>query len=427
MPKTSGFAPFHLLAKPTGAQCNLDCKYCFFLEKEKLYPDSDFRMKDHLLEEYVRQYVESQPGPEINIAWQGGEPTLMGLEFFRRAVELARRYQRPHTKLLHSIQTNGVTLDDDWCAFFREHGFLVGLSLDGPRDIHDEYRVDKGGKPTFDKVMRGLRLLQKHHVDVNILTTVHRANGDRPLDVYRFLRDEAGAEFIQLIPIVEREGEGVTDRSVGGEQFGKFLVAIFDEWRKRDIGKVFVQMFDVTLAAYMGLPPSLCIFSETCGSALALEHNGDLYSCDHFVEPEHLIGNIRRAHMLDLATGEKQLAFGAHKRDSLPEYCRKCEVKFACNGGCPKERFIETPDGEAGLNYLCAGYKEFFRHVAGPMRFMGELLRRGRPASDLMHMRIEQAGPRPQSAVRGVVDAKAGRNDPCPCGSGKKHKKCHGA
>ncbi len=389
-----GFAPFHLLAKPTGAQCNLDCKYCFFLEKEALYPGSDFRMPDEVLEEYIRQYLESQPGPEINLAWQGGEPTLMGVEFFRRAVELAKKHQREGTELVHSIQTNGVNLDDEWCALFREHRFLVGLSLDGPRDVHDAYRVDKGGKPTFGKVMRGLRLLQKHRVDVNILTTVHRANGDRPLDVYRFLRDEAGVEFIQLIPIVEREGDGVSDRSVGGEQFGKFLIAIFDEWRQRDIGRVFVQMFDVTLAAYMGLPPTLCIFSETCGGALAMEHNGDLYACDHFVEPQHLLGNIRRAHMLDLATGEQQRRFGEHKRDALPEYCRTCEVRFACHGGCPKERFIRTPDGEPGLNYLCAGYKAFFRHVAVPMRMMGELLRRGRPAADLMRLRLAEARPK---------------------------------
>lgn len=412
---TNAPTPFHLLAKPTGAQCNLDCKYCFFLEKEKLYPDSDFRMKDDVLEEYLRQYLEAQPGPEINVAWQGGEPTLMGLEFFRRSVELARKYQRPGTRLLHSIQTNGVNLDDDFCAFFREHGFLVGLSLDGPRDIHDAYRVDKGGKPTFDKVMRGLALLQKHRVDVNILTTVHRANERRPLDVYRFLRDEAGAEFIQLIPIVEREGGGVTDRSVGGALFGDFLIAIFDEWRRRDIGRVFVQMFDVTLAAYMGLPPTLCIFSETCGGALAVEHNGDLYSCDHFVEPKHLLGNIRRAHMADLASSPQQQAFGRDKRDSLPAYCRNCDVRFACNGGCPKERFTTTPDGETGLNYLCAGYKAFFRHVAEPMRAMGELIRRGRPASDLMEPLA------PPTRVR------VSRNDPCPCGSGKKNKHCHGA
>jgi uncharacterized protein len=290
---------------------------------------------------------------------------------------------------------------------FSRARFLVGLSLDGPRHVHDVYRVDKGGNPTFDKVMRGLRLLQKHRVDVNVLTTVHGANGGRPLDVYRFLRDEAGAEFIQFIPIVERDGSGVTERSVGGKQFGDFLIAVFDEWRRRDIGRVFVQMFDVTLASFMGLPSPLCIFAETCGSALALEHNGDLYSCDHFVEPEHRLGSIRDTHLADLAVSEQQRAFGRAKRDTLPAYCRKCEFRFACNGGCPKDRFTRTPDGEDGLNYLCAGYKAFFRHVAAPMRAMGELLRRGRPAADLM------------------LERKVGRNAPCPCGSGRKSKHCH--
>ena len=400
--------PFHLLAKPTGAICNLDCKYCFFLSKEKLYPNSSFRMSDELLEAYIEQYLASQPGPEINVAWQGGEPTLMGLDFFRKSIELERRFQRPGTTVLNTIQTNGVLLDHEWCAFFKQHGFLVGISIDGPRDLHDAYRVDKGGGPTFDRVMRGLALLQEHGVEFNVLTTVHAKNGDHPLRVYRFLRDEAGAGFIQLIPIVERResGEGVTERSVGAAQFGRFLTAIFDEWVRRDVGRVFVQMFDVALAAWAGEPPALCVFSPTCGDALALEHNGDLYSCDHFVEPKHLLGNIRKLPMAELAGSEQQGSFGRAKLETLPKYCRECSVRFACHGGCPKDRFIDTPDGDPHLNYLCAGYKAFFQHVDRPMRAMTALLRVGRAPAEVMFEFAE-------------------RNDPCPCGSGKKLKRCH--
>jgi uncharacterized protein len=407
-------AQFHVLAKPTGAVCNLDCKYCFFLSKERLYPESDFRMSDEVLEAYLSQYLSTQPGPEINVAWQGGEPTLMGLEFFRKAIELERKHERPGTSILNTIQTNGVLLDDEWCSFFKQNAFLVGLSLDGPRELHDAYRVDKGGAPTFDKVMRALRLLQRHGVEFNLLTTVHARNGNHPLAVYRFLRDEAGARFIQLIPIVEREnttgfqeGDTVTDRSVSAEQFGRFLIAIFDDWVRHDVGRVFVQMFDVALAAWAGEPPSLCVFSPTCGNALALEHNGDLYSCDHFVEPKHLLGNIRNLPMAEMAVSEQQESFGQAKLESLPRYCRECKVRFACHGGCPKDRFIRTPDGEPNLNYLCAGYKAFFTHVDRPMRRMSALLKLGRAPAEVMFYQ-------------------AGRNDPCPCRSGRKLKNCHG-
>jgi uncharacterized protein len=402
--------PFHVLAKPTGATCNLDCKYCFFLSKEMLYPGDRFRMADDLLELYVQQLLASQPGPEVTVAWQGGEPTLMGLDFFRRALACVARHRRPGIAVAHTIQTNGTLLDAEWCDFFREHGFLVGLSLDGPREMHDLYRVDKGGRPTFDKVMRAARLLQEHGVDFNILTTVHAGNADRPLEVYRFLRDEVGTRYIQFIPIVERAtaellplanrgwgergsgprplyqqtGDLVTERSVTAEQWGRFLIGVFDEWIRRDVGRVFVQMFDAALASWTGVPASLCIFAERCGKALALEHNGDLYSCDHFVEPGHLLGNIRQVPMLQLATSQRQRAFGAAKSDSLPRYCRECPVRFACHGECPKNRFIATPDGEPGLNYLCAGYRAFFTHVDRPMRLMAELLRRGRYADEAM-------------------------------------------
>jgi uncharacterized protein len=421
---------FHVLSKPSGATCNLDCTYCFFLTKEKLYPDSRFRMSDETLETYIRQLLESQRAPEVTIAWQGGEPTLMGLDFFKRAMDVVHTYARPGVTIQHTMQTNGILLNEAWCEFFREHHFLIGLSMDGPQAMHDTYRVDKGGAPTFHKVMRAARLLQEQKVEFNILTTVNAANADHPLEVYRFLRDEVGTDFMQFIPIVERinehgeigfqEGNQVSERSVKSEQWGTFLITIFDEWVRHDVGTVFVQMFDAALASWYGAPPALCIFAETCGNALALEHNGDLYSCDHFVEPKYLLGNIKQKHMIELVASDKQRQFGLHKRDSLPRYCRECEVRFACHGECPKNRFIETPDGEPGLNYLCAGYKAFFIHVDKPMRIMTELLRRNRaPAEAMLVLAAEDA--QLQRAF-----AKAGRNDPCPCGSGRKYKQCHG-
>jgi serine-type anaerobic sulfatase-maturating enzyme len=409
LPESGTLQHFHVLAKPTGAICNLDCKYCFFLSKEMLYPGDRFRMADDLLDTYIRQLLESQPGPDVTIAWQGGEPTLMGLDFFRLAVDYIQKYRRPDVHIEHTIQTNGTELTSEWCEFFRKEHVLVGLSLDGPREMHDLYRVDKGGRPTFDKVVRAARLMKAHRVEFNVLTTVHAGNADHPLEVYHFLRDEIGARFIQLIPIVERvtadvlplanigwgerasarplylqEGSLVTARSVSPEQWGRFLIEIFDEWVRCDVGTVFVQMFDAALASWVGAPASLCIFSETCGQAVALEHNGDLYSCDHFVEPKHLLGNIRSVHMLELVNSQQQRAFGAAKHETLPRYCRECRVRFACHGECPKNRFLATPDGEPGLNYLCAGYKVFFEHVDGPMRIMADLLRRGRYADEVM-------------------------------------------
>jgi serine-type anaerobic sulfatase-maturating enzyme len=429
---------FHLLAKPTGAVCNLDCSYCFFLSKEMLYPGSRFRMADELLEAYVEQLIEAHAGvPEVAIAWQGGEPTLMGVDFFRRSVELAEECLQPGQRATYTIQTNGTLLDEEWAAFFKDNDFLVGISIDGPRELHDTYRVNKGGKGSFDQVMRGLSFLNDAGVDWNALTTVHAANGDRGREVYRFLRDECGARFIQFIPIIERvaeaaedgtvpweswrdrplyvqEGEVVTGRSVSPAQYGRFLVDVFEEWVRRDVGEVYVQMFDVALANWVGEPPGLCVHSETCGLALALEHTGDLYSCDHFVEPRYLLGNIKERHMLELVSSPQQTRFGLDKRDTLPQYCLDCDVRFACHGGCPKDRFIRTPYGEPGLNYLCAGFKEFFHHVDGPMRVMGELLARNRAPAEIMERYAAE-------------DAKRGRNDLCTCGSGLKWKRCHGA
>jgi serine-type anaerobic sulfatase-maturating enzyme len=429
---------FHLLAKPTGAVCNLDCAYCFFLSKEMLYPGSRFRMADDLLEIYVRQLIESHAHvPEVQVAWQGGEPTLMGIDFFRRSVELVEQHLAPGQRAAYSIQTNGTLLDDGWAAFLAEHGFLVGISIDGPREVHDAYRVNKGGKGSFDEVMRGLDHLRERGVEWNALTTVHAANAEHGAAVYRFLRDECGARFIQFIPIVERiaegsddgaepwtswrdrplyvqAGEGVSGRSVSGEQYGRFLIDVFEEWVRRDVGEVYVQMFDVALANWHGEQPSLCIHSETCGLALALEHSGDLYSCDHFVEPAYRLGNIRETHMLELVSSPRQRRFGANKRESLPRYCRECDVRFACHGGCPKDRFVATPDGEGGLNYLCPGYQAFFHHVDSPMRFMSEQLRHGRAPREIVQLYAKE-------------DAARGRNEPCSCGSGRKWKQCHGA
>lgn len=376
---------YNVLAKPAGAICNLDCKYCFYLDRENLYPDSKFRMSDEVLEDYVRQYLTTQRVREINLAWQGGEPTLMGLDFFRKSVEYARKHQKPGTVVQHALQTNGTLLDDDWCRFLKEAGYLVGLSIDGPQDVHDAYRVDKAGRPTWERVMRALELLKKHEVEYNLLVTVHSANAPHPREVYAFLREHG--RFLQFIPIVERlPDQTVSERSVTAEQWGAFLVGVFDEWIGRDVGQIFVQMFDAALASWAGSPPSLCLFAETCGDALAVEHNGDVYSCDHFVDPLHRLGNLREKPLLELVMSPEQRRFGADKRDTLPAYCRRCEVRFACHGECPKNRFISSPDGEPGLNYLCAGYKRFFKHIDRPMRVMTALLQRRMPPAAIMQM-----------------------------------------
>ncbi len=405
---------FHVLIKPTGAICNLDCKYCFFLSKEMLYPGSRFQMAEDLLETYLKQLLESHRAPQVDVAWQGGEPTLMGLDFFKRSVEIVNKLKRPGQQIQYAIQTNGTMLDDEWCAFFKQNNFLVGLSVDGPKDLHDVYRVNKGGAGSFDQVMRGLNYLKKHHVDFNILCTVHAANQHHPLKLYRFFRDELGAQFIQFIPIIERasaltlpianlgwserpggdrplyvnEGNLVSERSVEAGAYGQFLIAVFDEWVKQDVGRIYVQHFDSALANWVGVPGAVCVFAETCGQAVALEHNGDLYSCDHFVEPAHKLGNIRETHLIQLLASPQQIKFGQDKKTTLPRYCRECEVRFACHGECPKNRFITTPDGEDGLNYLCAGYKAFFNHIDGTMKIMATLLRRGRFADEIMQLSL---------------------------------------
>ncbi len=421
----------HVLAKPSGATCNLACSYCFFLDKELLYPGSNFRMSEETLGAYIHQLIETHRSSEVTVAWQGGEPTLMGVDFFRKAIDYQEKFRKPGMTFENTMQTNGTLLNDEWCEFFKENNFLIGLSLDGPRQLHDIYRVDKGGASTFDKVMRGLRLLQKHGVEYNILVTVNRMTADHPKDIYRFLRDDVGTSWIQFIPVIERLnqdglnliqfGDKVSPRSVRPEQFGRFLIQVFDEWVHNDVGKLYVQTFEAALRNWMRLPTSgMCVFEKTCGYGLALEHNGDLYSCDHFVEPAYLLGNIKEEHMLELVGAVEQYRFGQDKYDRLPKYCLECPVLFACNGECPKNRFIITPDGEPGLNYLCAGYKAFFQRVDEPMQIMAMLMSSGRPASDVMQILNKE------KEALSIAYQNASPKQTCPCGSSMPFRTCHG-
>jgi uncharacterized protein len=388
----NGVRNFHAMAKPASSTCNLDCTYCYYLSKATLAggPGAG-KMSDEILELHIRQYIEGVTGDEVIFTWQGGEPTLMGLDFFRRAVELEKKYARPGQKIQNDLQTNGVLLDEEWAAFLKSNRFLVGLSIDGPREIHDHYRVSKGGQPTFDKVLAAARLLQRHGVPFNTLTCVHRFNGRRPLDVYRFLRQELNSTYIQFIPIVEhrdfrrappqswdrarlpRDGEPaarpgtpesiVTDWSVDPDDWGYFLCTVFDRWLKQDIGKVMVNHFETLVAQHLGLPPQMCIYSETCGRAVAVENDGSVYACDHYVYPEFRLGNLREGRLGEMVGSTRQSEFGQAKSATLPQYCRQCSFLRDCWGECPKNRFILTPDGEPGLNYLCRGFKKFFAHA----------------------------------------------------------------
>jgi uncharacterized protein len=394
------------MTKPVGPICNLDCRYCYYLEKEKLYPTgASFQMAPAVLEEYIRQYIASQDVPEISFAWQGGEPTLLGVDYFRQVVVLQQKHAAGK-RISNALQTNGILLDDEWCEFFTANSFLIGLSLDGPRELHDRYRVDKAGKSSFERVMRGLGFLKKHQTEFNTLTVVNRANSQQPLEVYRFLK-ETGSKYLQFIPLVERKpdasakesnldfsepppsgkwapSEPVTAWSVESRQYGEFLVKIFNEWVRQDVGQVFVQLFDAALGSWMGASASLCVFAETCGNALVLEHNGDLYACDHYVYPRYKLGNLLNQSLGELVNSPVQRKFGADKLITLPKYCRECEVRFACNGECPKHRFLRTIDGEPGLNYLCAAYKRFFNHIDPQMRTMARFVRGGQPAALIM-------------------------------------------
>ncbi len=415
---TTALREFQVMTKPIGAICNLDCHYCYYLKKEFLYPKGDdFHMSDEVLERYIVQQIEAAPGPIVNFAWHGGEPTALGLGYFQKIVALQKQHRPEGKKITNGIQTNGTLLNEGWCRFFAAERFAVGLSIDGPRELHDAYRVDKGQKPTHKQVVRAYRMLSEHDVHIDVLCVVHDKNVRHPAQVYRFFKD-LGVEFLQFLPLVERENGGVSARTAPAEAFGKFLIAVFDEWLRNDVGKVAIQMFDEAARPLAGMDHSLCIFRETCGDVPVVEHNGDFFSCDHFVEPEYRVGNIAETHLGDMVESAAQRAFGEAKRDSLPRYCRECEVRAMCNGGCPKDRFIATPDGEPGLNYLCAGYKSFFIHSRPYLQKMVDLWNANQPLEKLMEVvRAEDAPP----------PAQAGRNDPCPCGSGKKYKRCCGA
>ncbi len=436
---TACLGNFSVLAKPIGPVCNLACKYCFYLEKEKLYPgkpgSSGWILRDDILEEYIHQYLESQTGPTVCFAWQGGEPTLLGTDYFRKVLALQQKYANGR-KIENTLQTNGILLDDAWCEFLAGNHFLIGLSVDGPRHLHDRYRVDKRGAPTFDRVLRSVGFLKKHGVEFNTLTVVQRHNSRYPLEVYRFLRG-IGHGFLQFIPVVERvaapNGSGaptlvsphanapaqLSEWSVEPLQYGKFLCSIFDEWVRADVGRIFVQIFDVSLGAWLGMQPSVCVFQKLCGSSAVIEHNGDLYSCDHYVYPENRLGNIMDQPLAAMLGSSPQIAFGRNKLDQLPRQCLECSVRFVCNGECPKHRFVKTPDGQENLNYLCPGYKLFFTHIAPSMELMAAELRAERPPANIMSIIRERD-------LASAGKTRSGRNDPCPCGSGRKYKRCCG-
>ena len=402
-------ASFHAMAKPSGPDCNLGCAYCFYLEKAAIYPQKNpHRMSDAVLEAYVREYIAATPKErKVEFTWQGGEPTLLGLNFYRRAVALQRRHGQGR-RIANSFQTNGLLLDENWCSFFAEHDFLIGLSLDGPADIHDEYRRTKSGQPSHALVMRALELLRRHGVRHNALACVNRRSSREPLRVYEFLR-AAGLEFIQFIPIVERlpdtqdtkaglalhsPGESgpdarLTEWSVLPRDYGCFLTAIFDAWLKRDVGKTYVMNFEWALANFMGEPGAACHHQPVCGNAVVVEHNGDVYSCDHYVYPDYLLGNIQERTFSDMLASSRQESFGVNKHSSLPAQCRECAMLRGCWGGCPKHRFAATTDqGESSLNYLCEGYYHFFSHTAPRLKAISGLIKEGRPASDIMKYQL---------------------------------------
>ena len=399
----STFAPFskpmYVMLKPVGSKCNLDCDYCYYLEKENLYEKKNPVMSEELLERFIKQYIESQTMPEIMFTWHGGETLMRPLSFYKRAVELQKQYAQGR-HIDNSIQTNGTLLNDEWCKFFKENNFLVGISIDGPKEFHDEYRRDKMGRPSFHRVMRGIELLKKHEVEFNCLAVVNDYNVDYPLEFYNFFK-EIGCQYIQFTPIVERirknnsllklatakQTEDEVDLApytVPADKWGNFLCAIFDEWIKEDVGKIYIQIFDSTLANWVGEQPSVCTMAKTCGHAGAMEFNGDVYSCDHFVFPEYRLGNIYNKTLTSMMYSDEQMKFGNDKFDTLPKQCRECDFLFACYGECPKNRFIKDKYGNEGLNYLCQGYYKFFSHVAPYMDFMKTELQAQRPPANVM-------------------------------------------
>jgi uncharacterized protein len=425
---------FHLMLKPAGPSCNLNCTYCYYLEKTKLYPAiKEPAMTEELLENFTRQFIEAHQVPVVTFTWQGGEPTLRGLDFFRKAIQLQQKYSGGK-KIENAFQTNGTRLNDDWCKLFTDNNILVGISIDGAEHNHDHYRRTFSGGTTYKRVMKGIELLHKHKVEFNTLSVVNDYNVHFASETYRFLKN-IGSGFMQFLPVVEHTAEGISKEklqliapihskkvkvtlwSVGSVDYGKFLIDIYDEWVRNDVAKYYVQIFDATLANFVGENPGLCVFNETCGDALVMEHNGDLFSCDHFVYPEYFIGNVTEISLIELVKSQQQFDFGISKRNSLPQYCLRCEVSYACHGECPKHRFLTTPDGAPGLNYLCEGYKLFFSHVEPFMEFMARELKNKRPPANVMNWIRNKE----KQVIKSVIPE---RNDQCPCGSGKKFKNC---
>ena len=391
--------PLYVMLKPAGAHCNLACKYCYYLEKNKLYPTAQRHlMSDEMLEQFTREYIEAQTMNQVLFTWHGGEPLLRSIDFYRKALSLQQKYAGGR-RIDNVIQTNGTLLTDEWCEFFAQNHWLVGISIDGPQPDHDHYRLTAAGKPSWKKVMQGIKLLKKHGVEWNAMAVVNAYNANHPLEFYRFFK-ENGCQFLQFTPIVERltrheDGRtlasladkdeiSLSEASVTPEQWGYFLCAIFDEWVRKDVGKIFVEIFDCTLANWMGISPGICAYSKECGHAGVIEHNGDVYSCDHFVFPEYKLGNIRDHSLIDMLYGEQQQEFSRLKHSSLPRQCKECDIEFACHGECPKNRFMKDKYGDSGLNYLCPGYYHYYQHVAPYMDYMKQELMSQRPPSNIM-------------------------------------------
>ena len=391
--------PLYVMLKPAGAHCNLACKYCYYLEKNKLYPTAQRHlMSDEMLEQFTREYIEAQTMNQVLFTWHGGEPLLRSIDFYRKALSLQQKYAGGR-RIDNVIQTNGTLLTDEWCEFFAQNHWLVGISIDGPQPYHDHYRLTAAGKPSWQKVMQGIKLLKKHGVEWNAMAVVNAYNANHPLEFYRFFKENS-CQFLQFTPIVERltrheDGRtlasladkdeiSLSEASVAPEQWGYFLCAIFDEWVRKDVGKIFVEIFDCTLANWMGISPGICAYSKECGHAGVMEHNGDVYSCDHFVFPEYKLGNIRDHSLIDMLYGEQQQEFSRLKHSSLPRQCKECDMEFACHGECPKNRFMKDKYGDSGLNYLCPGYYHYYQHVAPYMDYMKQELKSQRPPSNIM-------------------------------------------
>lgn len=414
---------FQIFAKPISYICNLDCRYCYYLKKEQLYPKSEsLRMSGDILEEYIVQHIEAYPEQVIRFSWHGGEPTVLGLDYFRMIVELQRKHRPSNRRIVNGMQTNGTLLDEEWCRFLASEGFVIGLSLDGPRDMHDRFRLTKNRLPTFEQTMHGYQLLQRYKIPLDILCVVNAHNVLYPLKVYQFFKD-LEVRYITFLPMVEPQLDterGVSDLSMTAVTWGDFLCTIFDEWMEHDVGVIKVQIFEEAARTAFNQEHSLCIFRPSCGDIPVIEHNGDFYSCDHYVDPEHRLGNIMKTPLTELLESPAQREFGQAKSDRLPGYCLECEVRDMCNGECPKNRFIRTPDGEPGLNYLCAGYKKFFTHCRPFVQEVATQWHR----QNLKPERQTAPGRASKGQAAILTGSKIGRNDPCPCGSGLKYKKC---